>query len=355
MLIPEIKGDDHWKPNQVIPFCIGDVDPSGPFVHVLDDATLDIVMGELDTISDFTDYLQKKEAFVRSGKLLVAGGEEDLLAYYMLHMNAKGEHDFAKPDGSAFTEYDGVSLQTGWHEHMSSNPQYLAKKAADEISYFWDRLTERFTTNLLNGTTIVPAGHDSSIANMERGVRHMALADRFKRRILSQAIADAIAKGGSAPRFTRAMLPGPTDIDRDTGYFFMMLAVPDFQLDGGYEQYRKVRTNMLETYALTFLQRNQNLKRVVGIATEPPSASSGSSEDLLVVEAPEWTPQILNDLEDKRQAFNIAQEGQYQEYSVQTDEYPKVARRPSPAAQKAGNRNERRATAAKTRKNKKAL
>lgn len=350
MVISEIKGDDHWKPDQVIPFCIGDVDPSGPFVHVLDDATLDIIMGELDTITDFTDYLQKKEAFVRSGKLLVAGGEEDLLAYYMLHMNAKGVHDFVKPDGSAFTEYDGISLHTGWYQHMLNHPQYLAKKAADKISYFWDRLTERFTTHILDGTTIVPEGHDASVANIEQGVRHMALANRFKRRILSEAIGGAIRQGGPGRRFARALLPGPTDVDPETGYCFMTLAVPDFQLDGGYEQYRKVRTNMLEVYGLTFLQRNPQLKRIVGIATEPPTSESGGSEDLIVIEPPEWTPEFLKELEEKREAYEIAKEGRYQEHSVQTNEYPEVIRRPRTTAQGAGNRKERRAAAAKARK-----
>jgi hypothetical protein len=78
---------------------IGDVDPDGPFVHVLDDSTLDIVLGELDTIVDLSAYLTKKEQLVRSGTLLTAAGEEDLLAYYMTHMNSSGEHDFTKPDG----------------------------------------------------------------------------------------------------------------------------------------------------------------------------------------------------------------------------------------------------------------
>jgi hypothetical protein len=63
--------------------------------------------------------------------------------------------------------------------------------------------------------------------------------------------------------------------------FFMTLAVPDIELDGGYDQYRVVRRNMLECYALTFLARYPHLARVVGIATEPPQeegSSAGSSK-----------------------------------------------------------------------------
>ena len=62
---PSIKGDAHWRDEKTPPLTIGDVDPDGPFIHVLDDATLDILLGELDTITDFTSYLTKKEAFIR--------------------------------------------------------------------------------------------------------------------------------------------------------------------------------------------------------------------------------------------------------------------------------------------------
>ena len=80
---PAIKGNKHWSgaPGETEPFSIGDVDPSGSFVHVIDDVALDVIMGELDTIRDFTDYLDKKEVFVRSGRLSQAHGEENLLAY----------------------------------------------------------------------------------------------------------------------------------------------------------------------------------------------------------------------------------------------------------------------------------
>jgi hypothetical protein len=39
-----------------MPFGIGDVDPDGPFIHVFNDQALDLVMSELDTLVDFTEY-----------------------------------------------------------------------------------------------------------------------------------------------------------------------------------------------------------------------------------------------------------------------------------------------------------
>jgi hypothetical protein len=69
------------------PFCIGQLDPSKGYVHVLDDVALNVLMNARDTISDFVDYLSKKDALVTSGKLIGAAGEEDLLAYFLTHMD----------------------------------------------------------------------------------------------------------------------------------------------------------------------------------------------------------------------------------------------------------------------------
>ena len=55
------------------------------FVHVFDEVSLDIVMNELDTISDFIKYLDDKERLYLSGTetIFTSGGEEDLLALYL--------------------------------------------------------------------------------------------------------------------------------------------------------------------------------------------------------------------------------------------------------------------------------
>lgn len=49
------------------PFFITDFDPQKTFVHVLDDYTLDLLMEELDTVTDFVHYLQEKESAIRKG------------------------------------------------------------------------------------------------------------------------------------------------------------------------------------------------------------------------------------------------------------------------------------------------
>ncbi|WP_439543402.1 hypothetical protein [Hyphomicrobium sp.] len=321
---PELKGDAHWNGESVTPFVVGDVNPEGSYVHVLDDATLDIVLGELDTISDLTTYFIRKERLVRNGQLVWANGEEDMVAYYMTRLNREGEHDFTLPDGASLTENDHITLAGGFYARMRQNPQYQAKKLADRNSYLWDKLINQFTTHMLAGTSVIFEGQTSLLSDLEEGVRHMALVPRYKRRLYGDSILDVLQGGQSTDRYMRAMLPGPTEPDRSTGFFFMTLAVANWSLDGGYEQYRKVRMAMLKAYALALHETNPNLEQVVGIATEPPDprAESGSSEDLILMEKPNWTDELRADLDKKKRLFNIMEPGNFKERSLLGNEFP---------------------------------
>ena len=74
---------------------VGQVDPKKGYVHCLDDTTFGILLKTLDTLSDFVAYLTKKERFISNGHMLSAAGEEELLAYYLTHLNDNKEYDFA--------------------------------------------------------------------------------------------------------------------------------------------------------------------------------------------------------------------------------------------------------------------
>jgi len=50
------------------------------FVHCLDDQFVAVVLGELDTVTDFIAYLEAKEDIIRRQQVVMMGGEEDLLA-----------------------------------------------------------------------------------------------------------------------------------------------------------------------------------------------------------------------------------------------------------------------------------
>jgi hypothetical protein len=72
---------------------------------------------------------------------------------------------------------------------------------------------------MLAGTTLVPDGEKFELAYHEQGVRYMALTSRYHRRSFGKGIREAMEKGRSSHRFTRAFLPGPSEKVRDTGFF----------------------------------------------------------------------------------------------------------------------------------------
>ena len=138
MVRSDLVGDSHINPpaGPFGVFRIGQIDPDTGYVHVFDDENLDIVLSELDTVADFVGYLSRKEAFLCSGRVVLATGEEDLLAHYLTHTNDDGEHDFVVPPQANVIEFDHL------FQGMPEDAQYLAKKAADKISYLIDDLIE---------------------------------------------------------------------------------------------------------------------------------------------------------------------------------------------------------------------
>jgi hypothetical protein len=178
---PETVGDQHLEQ----PFRIGQLDPAKGYVHVFDDVTLDVVLRELDTITDFTRYLTRKEALIASGKLVAAAGEEELLAHYLTVLNEDGDHDFVLPKdvtAALFAEGD-------WQD-FTVNAQYIRKKGADKQSYAWDKLIEVFSKHIASGT--LERGNDRPIAEDELAVRIMASEPRLVRRNLAAALIDLL-------------------------------------------------------------------------------------------------------------------------------------------------------------------
>lgn len=352
---PAISGDEHWSNQEggVQPFAIGDLDPAGSFVHVFDEVALDIVMAELDTVRDFTDYLEKRQAFIRSKKLLEAHGEENLLAFYAIRINADGDHDFVCDD-----ETTPIVVDRHRYQKLIADSRYIAKKHDDEISYLWDMLIEAFTNHMLNGTSITLADYEFDLRKNELGVRYMALQKRFIRRAHGEAVRGALLKGKDSDRFFRAMLPGSGSKENDTAFFiqtFKYLGWMEGQ--GGYDKYRKKRTEYAAVYARGLLERCPYLERVVGISREPPNQGHGVSEDLIYAEQTEWSEKDRLTIRQNCETYGVLQ-GEMKERAWRGQEFPDVE---SIIIQRANilpsivgmNRKQRRAMQAKARSKKK--
>jgi hypothetical protein len=303
MLRTDIVGDAHYRN----PFTIGRMDTNRGYVHVFDDVTLNIILRELDTITDFTDYLTRKEAVVQSSKLIGAAGEEDILAHYLTELNEDGRHDIVLPKDA-----DGVWFAEGAWPAMAANAQYAAKKSSDRQSYAWDELIEKFVKHITAGT--LATGNERPLSDHERGVRIMASEGRFERRGLVAALFNLLAITPDGHAATRLVI---TKQAPERAYQFIIRPQPQ---DESYDTYRERRAALLAAYCHVAKVRRPELLDIIGIATEPVDIDR-RSEDLVYLDARHWTQ------EDQAQTLELqAKTGilvSSREIAFHDDEYPK--------------------------------
>ncbi|WP_229804753.1 hypothetical protein [Neogemmobacter tilapiae] len=349
-LNPKITGDQHFPDDisDAEPFVVGDLDPEGNLIHIFDEISLEIVMGELDTIRDFTDYLMAKERIFRSGNMERVLGEENLLSHYVTNTNPEGNHDFIvdKITGK-------LDLSKAKYSDLIKNPQYQAKKSADQISYVWDHLILEFTKHMLGGTSMAPPGMDFELRENEIAVRWMALESRFKRRTNGEAIWGALQNGLKEDRFFRLMMSPSGTKESETAFFILTVKYLEWMIDkGGYEKYRMFRSSLMLTYAQATLVKFPHLKRIIGIAMEPPEHEN-SSEDLIYVEQSAWSDDFLMNLKRDCIHLNVFQK-EMAMMEIDDREYPEVKEvLVRKRKMQSMNRADRRRHAAKMRKGRK--
>jgi hypothetical protein len=298
-----------------LPFYIGNITPSKNYVHVFDDLTLDAVLLELDTISDFISYLLKREAFLnQDNKEIIAAGEEQLLAIYLTKLNDKGEHDFVLPGG----DFDSLWFDEGFWEGMVSNPQYVAKKKADKISYAWDRLIEHFIT--YGDKHIFSDPQENKFNAQEKALRIMAAEPRLRRRQLGHALINLLDTTPSGKGMTRLMVSN--DYPK-VGYVFLIQPL----LEGKtYQEYREYRKSLLLAYCKVAKLKANLSKFIVGIATEP-KGSKGASEDLIVLETSLWTDEMQREAERLQKDLSLFLDQNIKRTEGHYKEYPDLPRR----------------------------
>ena len=282
-----VVGDDHFaEPGPAVgPFVVGDLAPRKGFVHVFEDTSLEIVLRTLDTVADFTAYLQKKEDLLRSNLIVTVAGEEELLARYLANLDDDGEHGFDIPGG-----YTHFGLDEGHWFDFSRSQQRRAQIEADQVSYTWDRLIETFNRHIIGGRYYHAT--DPSPRAREHIVRFLAAEPRFHRRVLGRAIRDLVlqypddGRDWKAARVILPRLPG------EPHYVFLVFGRPSYC--ESYEEYRETRGKLLEGYCLAAKHVFPDAEDIIGIATSPLHGSD-HSEDGLWLDAREWTSQQAAD------------------------------------------------------------
>jgi hypothetical protein len=262
------------------------------YVHILDERSLRIVLRELDTITDFVEYLSSIESLCGRGTWVISNGAENVLAYYILN------------DRSFRQVGKRLVIQEPLWDILQREPKFARKKQADAISYLWDRIIENISRQIQEGTLDFE-GHPG---DGERALRAMARESRLNRRILSQQIQDSLQTTPRTMQRSRLLLPL-------SGTTYVLLVCEK-------ERDRNERRN--ELLERCFVARGivPTSSVIVGIATEHPDPS-GNSYDVCHLEIPEWTE------EDRAQAEAIQKERRYfadaRLLAVPVDEYPPSA------------------------------
>jgi hypothetical protein len=258
-------------------------------IHLLDDKSLEIIFGELDTVSDFIEYLEKKEELLK-GERSIIGAEEDLFAYYLWNNRSFPEN------------YSLMVFEDDMWESVSKNETYLGKKELDRISYFWDSVIREFIEKRDPEVSKILGYFDRSNENTELALRIMAKECRFSRRVLCQSFFDFHKDSSITSRVVKSQ----------NSIVYIFLKKPT-----GYDR----EARQIELLARCMIIRNtiQEDMQIIGIATED-DISVGHSFDLVYFKKEQWTDDDVQCALSAKKDLGLFLNPRYIE--VHADEFP---------------------------------
>jgi len=246
------------------------------FVHVFDEYCLAEVFRELDTITDFVNYLSAVESLVDRGvqPVFAGGGAEDLLAFYVRN---GADFGFAGQFGN---EPDIAIITGGIWKSFVESPEYLERKQSLESSYAWDSLIESYAEDLL--TDGMFDMHSKLVTKNELALVAMALQPRGHRANLAESFI-AFLTATDVQIAARAISAGNA-----TAFVFLCGDSTD----------RESRVQELSLRCLVVRGRCPGVTTVVGIATDKPkNGKQGHSTDLVYLSIPAWTDKDARDVD----------------------------------------------------------
>lgn len=265
-----------------------------PFVHVLEEGSFYLLFRHLDTISDFVKYLGDKEQLLSQSRLVINGGEENLLAIY-LHQGQR----FPK-------NRDLLVLENDLWSGISSKAEFVAKLERDQDSYTWDLLIEILCEGGFDGQNWLGPG----LSDSERSLRVLARENRFGRRLLGSTFKSflELSKAGKVrSRCVRSL--------NDVGYVF-------FTYDA-HSTFEERRRELLGRCFASLCQFSE-CSTIIGIGVNVPGEFSrgDSSVDLVMLDSQEgiWSKDDM-----KKAVFFRDQVGYFKnpkQTQIHEDEYP---------------------------------
>ncbi|MGG9107519.1 hypothetical protein [Raoultella ornithinolytica] len=245
------------------PFMIGWPLGKSKFVHVLDELTLDVLLKELDTASDFVNYLTKKEKYLGTKDAdFVICGEEELLAHYLLHPLENYE-GFSFPPVPSNKKM--VYIEEGTWRNFCESDAYSSWKKINEISYEWDRLIESQTSHIKHDSAAVLKNSDVSINDIqahELVLRAMADEGRATRQVLASHYHLIRRNKTTDDRIVKTIIMP----NRPNRAYILLVLKFDPAIE--YYEYRELRRASLVGFCRACRLRMKGIDEVIGIASE---------------------------------------------------------------------------------------
>jgi hypothetical protein len=268
--------DDPGESNFPFMVNLDKIDP----IHILDSHNLPIVLSELDTITDFTNYLTEKVVAIRRYDSVSYCGEEDLLAHYLLNLDKETQqHKIGTKD----PRIDSIGIGEGEWRDFIVQPVYQSTKAANASSYRWDSLLQWTAHNALKGTL----EGDSPFLG-RTAISEMAKESRFSRRAICEMMRTSILEFPDREGLSRKVSLMPS-ADSKKAYVLLQLKAPPEILSD--PEYREKRQTLLETACGAAKNKLPHLETIVGIGIDAPKFSSTGGEHFMLLDCKDWPPE----------------------------------------------------------------
>ncbi|HEX7966090.1 MAG TPA: hypothetical protein VF651_10265 [Gammaproteobacteria bacterium] len=301
-----------------IPFTTGKPAEGKPFVHVFDELALEIVLNELDTITDFVRYLNKREQFLSDPEMVVmAPGEEQLVAAYITNMTGDKHYFVSKSEEDK--KADLIAFDESYYDGLISRPEYKDKKRAELDSYTWDQLIEKFI-KIGDPKAIFPEINQDT-HDTEQALRVMASESRFRRRVLVDNLKATLHAAAEKPTARRARVFS-TRQEPNVAYIFLF--VPK-RAEDTYETYRHLRAGLLMAYCRCSKLKFPDANIFIGLGFDHPVKDyPGVSEDLVVHTWKNFDQEARAEAENIRNELGILGD-ELTYYSGRATEFPNTS------------------------------
>ncbi len=274
-------------------FCI-ELEKDDP-VHILESSNIDIILGELDTVYDFTSFIVEKETTIKRCDYLLYFGEHELLGKYFLSHDKDQNRYRIGPENPGCL----ITILDGHWNHLVELREYKNRKKANGISYLWDAIIQRTYQKALDGDLY----GNTELRKATGPLCEMAREPRFIRRMLSEQLLDAIHNFPETNYDRERSIKFMSSFYKDRAYVFLQMKRPRAGMSEN--EIRLLRQEMIRIACGAARNKFPHLKVVIGIAIYPPKFTNDDSEDFILLDCSEWTEENYASYKRENKVFGF--------------------------------------------------